>query len=118
MKRNIPLAIVLVLGLLFIIQFFIPSKLSQQFYDNALEWDIIIGIPALVIAIDSLVRHHVIKIRHKKSGWAFSWVYLGAAVLMTVIGFAGGIREGSLFMNLFTYAMAPMQSTMFAIMPA
>ena len=116
MKKNIPLAIVLVLGLLFIIQFFIPSKISQQFYDNALEWDFIIGIPALVIAIDSLVHHHVIKIQHKKKGWVYSWVYLGAAMLMTVIGFAGGIREGSLFMNLFTYAMAPMQSSVFAIL--
>jgi hypothetical protein len=119
MKRNLPLAIVLVLGIIMIIQFFIPSKPSQFLYNNGIEWDIVIGLPAIIIATDSLVRHHVIKIRQRKKEWPFSLVYLGSALLMAVFGFIhqlGGVREGGLFMNLFTYALAPMQSTVFALL--
>ncbi len=116
MKKNVPLAIVLVLGVLFAVQYFVPSRLSQRLYDTTLEWDIIISIPALAIAVDSLVRHHVVRIRQRRKGWGYSWVYLGAAAVMTAIGFSGGISEGGLFMNLFTFALAPMQSTMFAIL--
>jgi hypothetical protein len=116
MKRTIPLALVLVLGIVFIIQYFIPSRVSQRFFDNTLQWEIVIGIPAIIIAIDSLVRHHVLKIRQKKKNWQYSFVYLGAAVLMALLGILGGIRQGTLFMRLFTYAMAPMQATVFALL--
>ena len=119
MKRKIPLALVFILGVIFVIQFFIPSKASQFLYNNTLEWEIIMGLPAIVIAYDSLLRHHAIKIRHRQQGWPFSLVYLGSALVMGVIGFIprlGGIKEGGLFMQLFTYCMAPMTSSVFALL--
>jgi hypothetical protein len=116
MKRQIPLYIVLTLGAAFIVQYFIPSRLSRGFYDQSIRWDIIIGIPALAIAIDSLVRHHVARIRQRKPDWQYSYVYLGAALLMAAAGLIGGIQQGTLFMNLFTYAQAPMQGTVFALL--
>ncbi|MDI6740156.1 MAG: hypothetical protein QME74_07310 [Candidatus Edwardsbacteria bacterium] len=119
MSKNIPLALVFVLGLVFVIQFFIPSKPSMQLYNWTLEWEIVIGLPAIVIGIDSLVRHHVMKIRQRKQGWAFSFVYLGSALGMAVVGFIpqlGGVSEGGLFMNLFSYCIAPMTSTVFALL--
>lgn len=116
MKRTIPLTIVLVLGIVFLIQYFIPSGSSQRFFDISLQSLILVGFPAIVIGIDSLVRHHVIKIRHRKPNWPFSIVYLGGALGMALVGIFGGIRQGSLFMKLFTYAMAPMQATVFALL--
>ena len=119
MKRNLPLGIVLVLGIVMVIQFFIPSKPSQLIYNTGIEWDIVIGLPAIVIATDSLVRHHVIKIRQRHKEWLYSMVYLVSGLFMAVIGFLpslGGVREGGLFMNLFTYALAPMQATVFALL--
>ncbi|MCU0608033.1 MAG: hypothetical protein MUF78_11625, partial [Candidatus Edwardsbacteria bacterium] len=79
MQRTIPLTIVLVLGVLFTVQYFIPSKPSQFLYNNALEWEIVIGLPAIVIATDSLIRHHILKIKQRKKEWPFSLVYLGSA---------------------------------------
>ena len=116
MKRTIPLTLVLVLGIIFMIQYFIPSKASQQLFDHTLQWEIVIGIPAILIAIDSLVRHHIIRIGRRQKGWGYSLVYLGAAAFMALAGFIGGTAEGSFYMKLFSYCLAPMQSTMFAIL--
>lgn len=116
MKRQIPLYIVLALGIIFAVQYFIPSRLSREFYNQTIRWQIIIGIPALAIAIDSLVRHHVSRIRKRTPNWQYSYVYLGAAVGMAAIGLIGGIRQGTLFMKLFTYAQAPMQGTVFSLL--
>ena len=116
MKKRLPIMIVMVLGIAFIIQYFIPSRPSQGFYSQALRWINILSLPSIVIAIDSLVRHHASRIRRRQPGWGDSLVYLGAALLMAAAGLAGGIREGSLFMRLFTYAMAPMQATVFSLL--
>ncbi len=116
MKRNLPLAIVLVLGLTFIVQFFVPSRPSKILFDTALEWDLIIYVFAAIIAIDSLVRHHIVKIGRRQKGWGYSLVYLGAALFMALAGFIGGTAEGSFYMKLFSFCLAPMQSTMFAIL--
>jgi len=116
MKRNLPLAIVLVLGTVFIFQYFIPSRPSKLLFDTALEWDLIIYVFAAIIAVDSLVRHHFIKISRRQKGWGYSIVYLGAAAFMALAGFIGGTAEGSFYMKLFGFCLAPMQSTMFAIL--
>ena len=116
MKRQVPLTIVLVLGIFFIIQYFVPSRASQTIYDNALIWSLIMSIPALAIAVDSLVRHHVIKIRQKKAGYWNSFIYLGAALMMSGFGILGGIREGSVFMKVFTHVQAPMEATVFSLL--
>ena len=116
MKKNIPLAIVLILGIVFIIQFFIPSKPSQTAFNTMIEWDLILFVFASVIAVDSLVRHHIIKINRKTKGWGYSVVYLSATVFMVLAAVFSGTREGSFYMKIFYYTLAPMQSTMFAIL--
>src|SRR5512136_719684 len=108
MKKNLPLAIVLVLGIVFIVQFFIPSRPSQVLFDTTLQWDMIIYVFAAIIAVDSLVRHHIIKLNQRQKGWGYSLVYLGAALFMTVAGFITGTSEGSFYMKLFGYCLAPM----------
>ena len=116
MKRQVPLTLVLVLGIFFIIQYFVPSRASQTIYDNALIWSLIMSIPALAIAVDSLVRHHVIKIRQKKTGSWNSYLYLGAALMMAGFGVFDGIKEGSVFMKVFTHVQAPMEATVFSLL--
>ncbi len=116
MKKNLPMSIVFVLGVAFIIQFFIPSRLSQVAFNTMIEWDLIIYVFASVIAIDSLVRHHVLKINRKSKGWGYSLVYLGAALFMILAAAFSGTREDSFYMQVFKFALAPMQATMFAIL--
>jgi len=116
MKKNVPLAIVLILGIAFILQFFIPSRPSQIAFNTMIEWDLILYVFASIIAVDSLVRHHVIKINRRNKGWGYSVVYLGAALFMVLSAVFSGTREGSFYMKIFYYTLAPMQSTMFAIL--
>jgi hypothetical protein len=116
MKKNVPLAIVLILGIVFIIQFFIPSRPSQAAFNTMIEWDLILFVFASIVAVDSLVRHHIIKISRKQKGWGYSIVYLGAALFMVSAAIFSGTREDSFYMKVFYYTLAPMQSTMFAIL--
>ena len=90
MKKNIPLAIVFILGIGFIIQFFIPSKPSQTIFNTMVGWDLILYVFASIIAVDSLVRHHVIKISRKTKGWGYSTVYLGATLFMVLAAVFSG----------------------------
>jgi len=116
MKRNVPLAIVFVLGVFFVVQFFIPSHPSQVAYNTMLEWDMALLVFATVIALDSLIRHHTQKIMRRQGQWGYSAVYLSAALLMALAGFIGGTTDTSFYMKLFQYAMSPMQTSMFAIL--
>lgn len=132
MQRTIPLIITLVMGIVMMIQFFIPSKLSQDFFETSRSWLIIVASFAFILGLSSFVNHHYLKIRHKKEGWAYSPIALGALILMalvTLIGNAPGIdwipvtvngRSMSVFTYLyrsaFTYMMVPLGATMFSVL--
>ncbi len=116
MQRTVPLVIVFALGIFFIIQYFIPSHPSQVVFNTMIDWDIAMGVFALVIAIDSSVRHHFTKIARRQPQWGYSLVFILAALLMAVTGLAGGTGEGSFYMKLFWYIQSPMQTTMFGIL--
>jgi hypothetical protein len=120
MKRQIPLIIVLTLGVFFFIQFFIPSQVSTNIYQTTLQWEIVISAFAIVLAIGSLINHHMLKIRRRKPHWWNSIVTLIALVVMALLGILGRAKgmEGlnGLYRTLFLYVQAPMDSAMFAIL--
>jgi len=92
MRRQIPLFIVLILGIFFFIQFFVPSKLSTKIYQTALQWEIIIGAFAIVLAIGSLVNHHLIKIKRRREHWQYSYATLIGLVAMASFGILGRFK--------------------------
>lgn len=132
MKRRIPLTITLVLGIVMMIQFFIPHRISQDFFEISRTWIIVIGAFAFILGLASFVTHHSRKIRYKKEGWAYSPVALGALVVMATVGIIGRFRGMSwlpvtvqgqeislftyLFNNFFNYMMVPLGATMFSIL--
>lgn len=120
MKRQIPLIIVLTLGIAFFIQFFIPSQISTDIYQTTLQWEIIISAFAIVLAIGSLINHHSLKIKRRKPHWWNSIVTLVALVVMALLGILGRVQGletlRSLYNTLFLYVQAPMDSAMFAIL--
>ena len=116
MKRRFPLAICLVSGLFFTIQFFIPHQAVRRLYGNGLRWLIVVATFTLVLAVGSLIAHHLRKLRRREKGWAYSLVTLLALVGMSIAGFTTGIRPDSLFTNLFLHIQVPMQATMFGIL--
>ena len=125
MRRNIPLAIALVGGLLMISTSFLPDM--QGAYDLVLVY-----LPTLVgftffLGIISFLLHHTNKIRRKVEGNGYSWAAIGAFVVMVLAGVLGrvllgrdvlfrGTPEESAFQWVFNNMLVPMEATMFALL--
>jgi lysylphosphatidylglycerol synthetase-like protein (DUF2156 family) len=120
MKRQIPLIIVLILGIFFFFQFFVPSRISTNILQTTLQWTIVISAFAIVLAIGSLFNHHMLKIRRRKPHWWNSIVTLAALVVMALLGIFGRVKGleplGELYRKLFHYVQSPMDQAMFAIL--
>jgi hypothetical protein len=121
MRQKLPLVIVLVLGIFFTIQFFVPSRASEVTYQTTLQWWLVMSAFGMALALGSLVNHHVLKIKRRKEGWWNSWVTLAGVVVMGGLGILGGPSFGLRWANtaysrLFLFVQAPMDSAMFAIL--
>jgi hypothetical protein len=116
MKRRIPLAICLIMGVLMIIQFFIPHPVSLEFSSVIYKWVIVLMAFALVLAIGNLIRHHTYKIRKKKEDWPYSIVTLFGMIGMAAIGLIWGVDPESLYQRIFLNVLAPLGGTMFALL--
>lgn len=128
MQRTLPLILTLVLGIVMIIQFFIPHQFSKTFFDNSLEWLRVMSAFAFILGLSSFVTHHYLKIRHKKEGWQYSPIALGALVVMGILGLVGRSPSVTLwpvngqniflylFNNFYSYMMVPLGATMFSVL--
>ncbi|HWR84102.1 MAG TPA: hypothetical protein VN285_12445 [Candidatus Deferrimicrobium sp.] len=129
MRRQIPLALVMIFGIFMIFQYFVPHESSEWVYEFLLDWIYIIGIFALALGIWSLIRVSVEKIHSRKSGWGYPIITLAGLFLMILFGFIGR-RDGvwglyfmtaeglsnPMFRHFFDYILIPIQSTMFALL--
>lgn len=116
MKRKIPLLICLLIGVAMVIQFLIPHPASRDFGSTVNKWYIVLAAFALVLAIGNLIRHHSGKIQKKKQGWPYSIVTLASMLVMSLIGFIGGVAPDSLYQSIYLHIMAPLGATMFALL--
>lgn len=116
MKKRIPLLICGGLGILMIVQFFIPHSISQQFFDHSYRWYLAIAGFAWILGVGSLVNHHVRRIKRKQKRWYFSIITLTGLAVMAVLGTFWGIRTGTLFMTLYTHIILPLGAAMYAIL--
>ena len=122
MRRQLPLAITFITGVLIVVAFFIPHKPMGDLEQRFLIWySIILGF-TLAIGLDSLVRHHVMKIQYRQQGWLFSVVLLVGLLASLVLGFYSWakfktpLELKSPFMYFYRFFIIPLQSTMFAIL--
>lgn len=116
MKKRIPLLICMVLGLLMVVQFFIPHSVSAQFFDHTNRWFLAIAGFAWVLGAGSLITHHVNRIRRRQRKWQFSIITLVSLTGMAVLGLSVGIRSGTLFQTLYTNIILPLGASMYAIL--
>lgn len=136
-KRQLPLIIVFVTGILFIVQFFVPHPWSQNMLTWVTKWlSVIFGV-TLLLGMNSLIHAHYTKIKKRIPGWGFSGVMFFGLILSILAGilpallttpenqsFLGieGINNVAwvesggplnwVYMNLFN----PMSATMFSIL--
>ncbi|HUT03596.1 MAG TPA: hypothetical protein VM163_06880 [bacterium] len=137
MRRQVPLLICFVAGIVMLAQSFIPPL--TWFYTNALAWARIIACIALFIGLISLVRLHTTKIKRKSANWQFSMItlcalgYMMLAGLLTRYGFfiwlhgkcvSGSTGDGFVtvlenafnFQDIFLNVQIPIQATMFSLL--
>jgi hypothetical protein len=80
-KRQLPVIVAFVAGLVFWLQFYVPSHLSQNMLETfSSSWAIIMAAAAFVLGVLSSVHHHWGKIALRREGWGYS------AVALTVFG--------------------------------
>jgi len=116
MKRRLPLAICFVMGVVMIIQYFIPHPLSLNFGSMINKWYIVLAAFALVLAIGNLIRHHSKKIQKRKQGWPYSVVTLTSMFAMSAIGLFWGVAPDSLYQLIYLHILTPLGATMFALL--
>lgn len=123
MKRQIPLMMVFIFGILMIIQYFIPHEYSEWVNAFFMDWIIIIGIFALALGIWSLVRVSWDKIKNKKANWQYAVITLAGLFVMVFFGFDYFrhffTTEGStnyMYVHFYQSIVIPIQATMFSLL--
>lgn len=116
MKRSAPLLAAFAMGVFMFVQYFIPHGIPNEVYQRFNKWASIIGGFGIILGIESLLRHHLTKIRRQVPGWAYSAVTLAAMLVMATLGFGWGTSPNTPFDNMFLYVFVPLNATMFSIL--
>jgi hypothetical protein len=121
MKRQIPVLITGIVGVVFVVQYFIPhfpfSKMSDWFSD----WFSIIAACAIWMGVLNLFKLSLQSIWEKKEDWWYSVIVVVCMLLMAIVGFAAGENYGdpesqTAFYWLYANVYTPLSSTMYAML--
>lgn len=115
MKRQIPLILCFVFGIVMIFTQFSPHSFSQGLYREIISWALIISPFALVLATVTLIQTHVARIQRRTEHWQYSFVVFAGLIAMVVIGVPFG-PQNSIFEWLYTNVQVPMDATMFSLL--
>lgn len=117
LRKQLPLFVCFLMGVIMICQFFIPSEnpLYKNIDDFSTKWVQIITSFSLVIGLVSLVTINLSKFSRGAEDWFYSLVLLVGFFITSIIGLREGL-EGKNFSFIFDYMYTPMQSTMFSIL--
>lgn len=116
MKRQIPLTITFVVGIVMVVQYFKPREPFAGLFNTFNQWFLIIAVFALLLGLLNLVGIHVRKLRKRDKGWGYSIVLLCGLAVTVITGATGGIGTRSPFDYIFVNVQQPMGATMFALL--
>lgn len=120
LNRSLPLLIVLFTALLLIVAFFIPHKPFGDLESRFLNWYAIISGFTFLLGLDSLTRHHLLKVFRQEKGWVYSLLLVTSLFATLGLGlyswfkFSSPFALRAPFMWLYKYMIIPLQATMFA----
>ncbi len=116
MRRQLPILLVFVTGLLMVLQYFSPHPLSEFLFAYANDFVIVIGILAIPIGIFSLMRNTVNRFREPTER-VYSLATIVGFLIMVLSGWRReSMDSGTLFMNLFQHLLVPAQATLFSML--
>lgn len=121
LRRQLPLLITLITGLVMAAQYYVPHPSSEQLLTTVTKWLQIIGGFALVLGVTSLFHLHAAKIRRKEAGWGYSLVLYAGMLGTIAVGLWNHGKESidkamTSFGWVYSYMLVPLQGTMFAIL--
>ena len=119
MRREIPLAITGIVGVVFVVQYFIPHFPFNRMNDWFSDWFSIVQACAIWLGALNLMKISTQKIIAKKSDWGYASVIVVCFFLIVIIGFSEGESfrdQGTAFSWLYDYVYTPLSATMFAIL--
>ncbi|PIP11716.1 MAG: hypothetical protein COT45_05950 [bacterium (Candidatus Stahlbacteria) CG08_land_8_20_14_0_20_40_26] len=116
MKRQVPLIITFIVGVVMVIQYFIPRQPFAGLFDTFNRWFLVIAVFALLLGLLNLLRLHVNKVKKIDKGWGYSVVLLSGLVATIFTGAKWGIGTGTPFNYIFVNIQQPMGATMFALL--
>ena len=119
MRREIPLLITGLVGVAFVVQYFVPhppfGDLSNWFSD----WFSIIQACAIVLGVLNLMKISIQSVFSRKEDWFYSIVIIATFALMVIAGLGAGQsygEAGTVFDWMYRNAFIPLSSTMFALL--
>ena len=115
MKRQVPLVLCFVFGIVMILTQFSPHSVSQWVYEEVISWVLIIGPFALVLATVTLIQTHTARIRRRTEHWQYSFVVFAGLIIMVLIGIFF-TPQNSVFEWLYNNVQLPMDATMFSLL--
>jgi hypothetical protein len=104
------------MGILMIVQFFIPNQISEKTFDLVVKWVRIITAFALVLGVRSITFRSIDKIKRKRKDWVFSIFTLLGLVITAVAGLGWGVKAGSPLRTIYNNIIVPLGATMFSIL--
>lgn len=122
MRRQIPIWICGVLGLLLVIQFFVPHQVSEDFLDKSNDWFRILTVFAFVIGIGSLIRLHARRISRRGENWRYSIAVIAGIVVMPLVALIDSIKASEFVTNgmwfewFYFNFYVPLDATMFSLL--
>ena len=122
MKRTVPLVITFLTAFFLVVSFFVPHEPFGELEQRMLVWFAIVSGFTMLLGVDSLFRSHLKKVVRGYEGRWHSLALLISLVVTLAVGIVGFARFGSPFhmqspfMFVYTYAIVPLQGTMFALL--
>ncbi len=115
MRRQVPLVLCFAFGIVMALTEFSPHQWSRWINKEVIEWTLVIGPFALVLAIATLVQTHWTRIRRRSEYWQYSFLVFIGMIVMLGFGIPLG-QKSSVFVWLFEYVQVPMDATMFSLL--
>jgi len=113
---RLPFAVMLVIGVFMVVQYYIPHSAVQAPKALMLQWKQPLNAFIILLAIGGIFTLHGRRVLKREKRWGFSLVTLCAMTAMIFVGFAFGVQDGSTFSNWFKYLVSPIEATMFALL--